>query len=339
MKTSSLQEISNAINDIINTNFSFDTCCINVPHYDDPDLTFESGEIKRGKIIKTCVLFVDIRNSVALNRAYSVEDMGKLYTSFVKSALWCADYHQGLVRNIIGDRVMIVFPPKDCFTNAVECAISINTISSKIINKYCDDFKCGIGIDYGEMYVHKTGIIKQGKEASSYKNLIWIGRPANIASRLTDVANKELSETVFQVTRKLKNPRAYRHKTQGYTYLPFSLLGPSERVHNEPLYLDKEETVEMSIEEFANSIWQSESTGEISTLNGKMVHFEKKINKSFQKPILMTQSVYNGFVNETPNHSTILKKYWQEVKADIRDYEGKVWGDDIFWSTVENINR
>ena len=55
----------------------------------------------------------------------------------------------------------------------------------------------------------KTGIIKQGKEASSYKNLIWIGRPANIASRLTDIANKELSETIFRVTRKLKNPRAY----------------------------------------------------------------------------------------------------------------------------------
>lgn len=223
-------------------------------------------------------------------------------------------------------------------SGGVECAISINTISSKIIRRYCDDFKCGIGIDYGEMYVHKTGIIKQGKEASSYKNLIWIGRPANIASRLTDIANKELSETIFRVTRKLKNPRAYRHKDQGYTYLPSSLLGPLERVHNEPLYLDKEETVEMSIEEFSNSIWQSESTGEISTLNGKMVHFEKDIRNFSQKPILMTQSVYNGFMNETPNHSTISKKYWQEVKADIRDYEGKVWGGDIVWSSVKDIN-
>ena len=243
MDKDNLQSISDAIKDIISTNFTFDTYCINVPHYDDSGLTFESGETKKGKMIKTCVLFVDIRNSVALNKKYNVEAMGQLYTSFVKSALWCANYHHGLVRNIIGDRVMIVFPPKNCFTNAIECAISINTISSKIIRRYCDDFKCGIGIDYGEMYVHKTGIIKQGKEASSYKNLIWIGRPANIASRLTDIANKELSETIFRVTRKLKNPRAYRHKDQGYTYLPSSLLGPLERVHNEPLYLDKEETV------------------------------------------------------------------------------------------------
>ena len=338
MDKDNLQSISDAIKDIISTNFTFDTYCINVPHYDDSGLTFESGETKKGKMIKTCVLFVDIRNSVALNKKYNVEAMGQLYTSFVKSALWCANYHHGLVRNIIGDRVMIVFPPKNCFTNAIECAISINTISSKIIRRYCDDFKCGIGIDYGEMYVHKTGIIKQGKEASSYKNLIWIGRPANIASRLTDIANKELSETIFRVTRKLKNPRAYRHKDQGYTYLPSSLLGPLERVHNEPLYLDKEETVEMSIEEFSNSIWQSESTGEITTLNGKMVHFEKDIRNFSQKPILMTQSVYNGFMNETPNHSTISKKYWQEVKADIRDYEGKVWGGDIVWSSVKDIN-
>lgn len=341
MDKDNLQSISDAIKDIISTNFTFDTYCINVPHYDDSGLTFESGETKKGKMIKTCVLFVDIRNSVALNKKYNVEAMGQLYTSFVKSALWCANYHHGLVRNIIGDRVMIVFPPKNCFTNAIECAISINTISSKIIRRYCDDFKCGIGIDYGEMYVHKTGIIKQGKEASSYKNLIWIGRPANIASRLTDIANKELSETVFLVTRKPKNPRAYKYQMFGFTYYTSStntILGPTQRVLSEPLYLDKEETVEMSIEEFANSIWQSESTREISTLNGKMVHFEKDTRSFSQKPILMTQSVYNGFVNEIPNHITILKKYWQEVKADIRDYEGKVWGGEMFWSSVDDIN-
>ena len=32
------------------------------------------------------------------------------------------------------------------------------------------------------------------------------------------------------------------------------------------------------------------------------------------------------------------RKYWQEVKADIRDYEGKVWGGDIVWSSVKDIN-
>ena len=65
MDKDNLQSISDAIKDIISTNFTFDTYCINVPHYDDSGLTFESGETKKGKMIKTCVLFVDIRNSVA----------------------------------------------------------------------------------------------------------------------------------------------------------------------------------------------------------------------------------------------------------------------------------
>lgn len=340
MDQDNLQAISDAIKDIINTNFTFDTYCINVPHYDDSGLTFESGETKKGKMIKTCVLFVDIRNSVALNKKYNVEAMGQLYTSFVKSALWCANYHHGLVRNIIGDRVMIVFPPKNCFTNAIECAISINTISSKIIRQYYEDFKCGIGIDYGEMYVHKTGIIKQGKEASSYKNLIWIGRPANIASRLTDIANKELSEAVFVVTRKPMNPRAYKFQTWGFTHYTsssYNLFGPTQRVPNEPLYLNKEETVEMSTEEFSNSIYQSESTGEISTLNGKMIRFEKKTKKHSHEAILMTQSVFSGFIKESPEHSTISNKFWEELKVDIRDYDGKVWGGNIYWVSVDEV--
>lgn len=341
MDQENLQAISDAIKDIVNTNFTFDTSCINVPHYDDSGFTFESGKTKKGKMIKTCVLFVDIRNSVALNKKYNIEAMGQLYTSFVKSALWCADYHHGLVRNIIGDRVMIVFPPRNCFTNAVECAISINTISSKIIKQYCEDFKCGIGIDYGEMYVHKTGIIKHGQEASTYKNLIWIGRPANIASRLTDIANKEISETVFLVTRKKKNPKAYKYEMLGttvYTSSPHYLLGQTQRVPYEPLYLNKEETVEMSTEEFSNSIYQSERTGEISTV-GKMIRFEKKVKKYFHKAILMTQSVFSGFIKESPEHSTISKKLWEELKVDIRDYEGKVWGGDIYWENADKIKN
>lgn len=49
MNQDNLQAISEAIKDIFNTNFTFDTSCINVPHYDDSGFTFESGETKRGK--------------------------------------------------------------------------------------------------------------------------------------------------------------------------------------------------------------------------------------------------------------------------------------------------
>ena len=330
MDQGNLQAISDAIKDIVNTNFTFDTSCINVPHYNDSGFTFESGQVKKGKVINTCVLFVDIRNSVALTKQYSREDMGKLYTSFVKSVLLCADYHHGEVRNIIGDRVMIVFPPKDCYTNAVRCAISINTISSKIIHHYCDMFKCGIGIDYGEMFVHKTGTIKQGSDADSYKSLIWIGRPANIASRLTDVANKDLTKTIFRVTRHPINPN--------YSLISPMLppaLGMYPQMSPQSYYSSSQETIDMTLEEFTNSI-SKYSNGNIQASGGEILNFEKIETEITNLPILMTRSVYSGFTKNNPNSD--ITKYIKDKDITVRDYSGTIYGGDIHWSTIDQIN-
>ena len=47
---------------------------------------------------------------------------------------------------------MVVFPVNSCFVNAVNCAITINHISHLINKVFSDvDFRCGIGVDYGEM--------------------------------------------------------------------------------------------------------------------------------------------------------------------------------------------
>ena len=161
----------------------------------DPNLTYESGKNKKGKIIETCVLYVDIRDSVKLVDKHQFDTMGKIYTAFTKSVLRIADYHGAKVRNIIGDRVMVVFPSENCYTKAVHCAISINHIAREINRIFNHvDFKCGIGVDYGEMRIIKVGTEKKGDENANYKNLIWVGYPANKASRLTDVANKKIEE-------------------------------------------------------------------------------------------------------------------------------------------------
>ena len=262
--------------------------------------------------------------------------MGKLYTSFVKSVLWCADYHGGSVRNIIGDRVMIVFPPKNCFTTAVDCAISINTVTNRIISKRFKDFKCGIGIDYGEMYVLKTGIIKQGHDATTYKELVWIGRPANIASRLTDIANKEEIEIIYQVKRNPTNPKAFRSKMSGMGILSLPIPGQFERVSGQPLHLSSIETVNMLPDEFANSISQF-SSGEIYTTGGKMLNFEKKEIKSATKEILMTEDVYKGFVSANPNRNSVKNKFWSESPAKVKDYSKKIYEGSVHWMSIDEI--
>jgi len=333
-----LEELNTDIKDIINTKFEFSiTDAVLVPSYEDSSLTFENGATKKGKTIETCVLFVDIRNSVALNNQHQKETMGKLYTAFIKSMLSIVDYHEGSVRNIIGDRVMAVFPQKNCFTNAVDCAVSINTVATRIINQHfkLNEFKCGIGIDFGNMLVLKNGIIKQGKDRTAYKNLVWIGRPANIASRLTDTANKEIKKNIYRVKRNPINPNAFRPKFSRGIY-SFPLSSQLETTPGQPLHLSTIETVDLSADEFADSIRQLDN-GNIFTVSGKMLSFEKKEIIEHNKSILMTESVFNGFVKQNPNRDSVLKKYWTEQSIEVKDYSGKVYGGEPYWLTMDEV--
>jgi hypothetical protein len=87
---------------------------------------------------------------------------------------------------------MVIFDSANCFTNAVNCAIAMNTVCKYIINERfkANEVTCGIGIDHGNMLATKTGIRRHGFEQPNYRNLVWLGRPANTASKLTDLANK-----------------------------------------------------------------------------------------------------------------------------------------------------
>jgi adenylate cyclase len=333
-----LTEINEDVRDIVRMGFELtQTQGDYVPNDEDPGLTFESGKAKKAKLIETCILYADIRNSTELSKTHSKEVMARLYTAFVSSVSYLAHHHGGIIRNIIGDRVMVVFPNRNCFTNAVDTAISINTLSTRIIDKHFKgfDFKVGIGIDYGEMKVIKTGISKQGKERSAHKNLVWIGNAANIASKLTDVANKEILKTIFRVTRNPANPKAWRRKG-GYGYLS---IGPGdlERVHGEPLHLSTTEVIDMTPEEFANSIFQYSGDGSLSTLNGKMLKFEKKEIKTTGDAILMTQIVWQEYAKANPTRKDITEKMWSYQNVNVKEYSGKIVGSGIYWSVINEI--
>ena len=321
-----IDEIEQEVIDVNKTTFIHNPTDL-VPSISDPGLTYESGDDKKGKKIETCVLFVDIRNSVALTEKHQSQTMGRVYTAFTKAVLKLARHHNGHTRNIIGDRVMIVFPSKDCFKNAVHCAISIHHASEKLIDKhFAVDFKCGIGIDYGELRVIKVGIQRNGNENAENKGLVWVGYPTNLASRLTDVANKKLEKKYFIVTRNPINPKAIK---------PFFDLSryfgnTSDYDPNAPFYLNTTETVEMSVEEFADSIAQYDD-GSLFTGDGKNIKFEKKTKTHTFPPILMTESVFKGYKKENPKGNDIVNDWWLEQKYPIDNIKEKVFGRHLTW--------
>ncbi|WP_165357293.1 adenylate/guanylate cyclase domain-containing protein [Flagellimonas olearia] len=324
-----IEELTEDIEDIIQTEFSYITT-VNVPSVTDTSLTFGNGEEKKAKELKTCVLFADIRSSVALTKKHHTKTMGRLYSAFAKVCLKAAHHHGGYVRNIIGDRVMIVFPSANCFVNAVECAITINHVCNKIIDKNFNgmDFKCGIGVDYGELKIIKVGTPKQGDEAAENRGLVWTGYPANIASRLTDVANKTMEETYYEVKRNPINP-LYGFGGLLGMLRPSPFLGTGNLQNDEP-YQNRVETVEMTPEEFANSLTNHEQ-GKIGISLGKFISFEKKSRKKNYPPILLSDTVYKGYKKESSTDNSLLNKYWEKEKYTVNDVNGDVFGGNIIW--------
>lgn len=286
-----------------------------VPTVGDNDLTFGIGNDKQGMHIKTCVLYVDIRNSVQLTLHHSISKMGKVFSAFTQSVQLAAMKSHGRIRNIIGDRVMVVFPEERCFQNSIECAISINHLMNYVLNRkfYGIDFQCGIGIDYGDMYCIKVGMPKRGDEREDNRRLVWVGYPANFASRLTDCANKEYPALKYKVRNYFRRWSLQRNNGTYIHPIQSSGIACKEDV--------------MTGEEAVNSI-----------LDGKSVQIEPigKIEPYKYQPILISKAVYDGYKKECPHDNSIVKDWWKSVKHPIKDIDDTVYGADIHWGNPSN---
>lgn len=292
-----LQTIADDVKDIFEHEIET-TKAYAVPSRNDAGLTFGRDQVKKGKLIETCVLFIDIRNSTIMSRNLKKDKarLGKIYSAFVDAMVSIADRY-GYVRNIIGDRVMVVFEPSNCFVDAINCAAMMYTVANKILKKYCgiDSFKVGIGIEYGEMLILKTGIQKNHQEKSEYKNLVWVGDAANVASKLTDFANKEYNSPQYKVSYEYVHSERF---LKGYKPSGISRLsGALNRIPKlEPEYDWKVErrisTALLNADEFIKDV---KILSEWKYNNNKISGIEKVERNGTTSTILMSGKVYNEF--------------------------------------------
>lgn len=311
-----IEEVTKDIKDIFTLDFTF-TETTEVPSIEDKDLTYERGAAKQGMSIETCVLFVDIRDSVKINKNHYTKTKGKMYTAFTKAVLKLACYHGGYIRNIIGDRVMVVFPSDNCFTNAVDCAISINHIAAVINETFKgESFKCGIGIDYGELKAIKVGWKVNGQENSENKGLVWVGYPANYASRLTDYANKSVQREYWHIEGYMK--------TFDNLFLRPSIFPVASLLH------ETSKQVDYSIEEFPTKLFISGGQLHVHGFDS-ISKCEKQQKPWLFQPILISEKVFVGFKKKNPNRNSIIKGLWKIQNWSIKDIEFLVYGADLHW--------
>ncbi|PHQ58724.1 MAG: hypothetical protein COC10_13890 [Sphingobium sp.] len=284
-----------------------------VPSFLDASITYDNLDTKKKKCkrLESCVLYVDIRNSAKISAERQPKTLAKMYSSFVRSMISCALYYGGHVRNIIGDRVMVVFDKEKCFENAVDTAILMNSVCKHILNKRITsfEFSAGIGIDYGKMLITKSGAIRQGNEKEFYRSLVWLGKPANIASRLTDLANKTEDYSIPAI--------------EEGRYYP---------------YTDKWFWQSKLYEEFIDDLQPTYSR----MLRHKEEYFHSFFKTSISlsqshSPILMTQAVYDGFKAARPDDDAIKNHWLIKKNIVVRDFDGVIYGGDVVFSAVRDV--
>ena len=311
-----LENIDDQVKSVLSSEFEIQIIDTDfVPNFDDSEITYGNLEakIKKCKRLESCVLYVDMRDSTKISATKRPHTLAKIYYSFVKSMIASAMYYGGHVRNIIGDRVMVVFDKDDCFKNAINTAILMNSVNKHILNKRVKDidFKCGIGIDYGKMLITKAGATRKGAETEFYRSLVWLGKPANVASKLTDLANK--------------SSKSYK---------------PGIRQGNYFRSLDTWSWLDKTYDEFIDDL-ECTSSRELIHKHKYFSTFHKtKLGPyiTSANPILMTQAVYEGFEKAYPNDNTIVENYWkQQSSVKVKDYAGKIFGGDVIFPLVKEI--
>lgn len=305
-------ELSDEVGTILAKDFTVTaTTTKTVPHSSDGAITFPNLDAKTQscKLIDTCVLYIDIRRSTQLSITHKPQTVAKLYSAFVRAMTKCARHYGGHVRGIIGDRVMVIFDCDDCFRKAVDCAILMNSTAKYVINKHFtrNDVQCGIGIDAGKMLVTKTGFRRRGVEQHNYKNLVWLGRPANVASKLTDIANKP---------------------AEGFT---------ADLVHVGYRNL-------VSVDIFWQNEWPSSFVKNVShTVLTGFKHADPNYVSHFMTtqyletraatpPILMTDPVYRSLQAAHPTVDYVVAGWFKPVTVDVPGYDSVVHGADVIFT-------
>lgn len=283
-----------------------------VPHSEDGAITFPNlDQQEQGtKLIETAVLYVDMRRSTELSLKFRQQTVARLYSAFVRSMAQCARHFNGEVRGIIGDRVLVLFNREKCFENALQTAYLMNSVCQYIINRHFtrDEVTFGIGIDFGRMLATKTGIRRRGVNQGAYRSLVWLGRPANVASKLTDNANKPAEH--FDAV-KLQ----VRLNRNGYTW-------------------EEDHWPHVFVQQTFRNVLDGRTYVTIPNYESFVTRNEKVETRPATPPILISDAVYRGALKEWP---LFAADHFSAVSGiQIAGFNGAIYGADRIFTAFRD---
>jgi class 3 adenylate cyclase len=140
------------------------------------------------------ILYADLNGSTKMVDTQSWAFSAEIYKAYLHCAAHIIRNQGGVITAYDGDRIMSVFTGESKNSDAVTCAFKINHAVLNIINPAirrvyaAKDFtvKHTVGIDTSEIHVARVGVRNDS-------DLVWIGRAANHAAKLTALSSEKYS--------------------------------------------------------------------------------------------------------------------------------------------------
>jgi class 3 adenylate cyclase len=154
------------------------------------DLRLNSNHAKK---LEAAVLYADIDGSTSMVDSISWQKAAEVYKSYLRCASMIIKSDGGSITAYDGDRVMGVFTGGQKRTDAVRAAMKINRAVIDIIRPaYAAQYpnsqfqlKHVIGIDSSTLHAARVGV-------RADNDIVWVGRAANYAAKLTALPNKPI---------------------------------------------------------------------------------------------------------------------------------------------------
>ena len=174
------------------------------------DIALERNDAK--VIDDGTVLYADLSGSTTMVQSYKPQFAAEVYRAYLYCAAQIIRNESGVITAYDGDRVMAVYLGKAPNTNAATTALKINFAVKSIINpaivaQYGTTIayaaKQVVGVDRSALWVARTGV-------RGDNDLVWVGRAANYAAKLTEIANDDASFITGEVFDRLADSAKYK---------------------------------------------------------------------------------------------------------------------------------
>ena len=141
---------------------------------------------------RATVLYADLSGSTKLVDSEDWMFSAEIYKAYLHCAATIIRNEGGTITSYDGDRVMGIFIGDCQTTKATRAGLKINYAVQKIVNpalsrqysSSCYVVKQVVGIDCSEIHAARTGV--RGEN-----DIVWVGRAANYAAKLTDINRRE----------------------------------------------------------------------------------------------------------------------------------------------------